>query len=65
MRRVPVDLDLEQVAVVRGSEQHRLLLQAHASLAVIQYALDHVAGLLGLVAYGDELRALAGSPIRP
>ena len=41
---------------LRGAEQHRLLLQARAGLAVVQDALDDVARLVGFVADGDELR---------
>ena len=36
---------------LRGAEQHRLLLQQRAVLAVLQHALDDVARLVGLVAH--------------
>ena len=43
---------------MRGAEQHGLLLQGGADLAVFQNLLDDVARLVGLVANGDELRPL-------
>ena len=43
-------LDLQRAAVMRGAEQHRLLLQRRADLAVLQHPLDDVARLVGLVA---------------
>ena len=41
---------------MRRAEQHRLLLQASAFLAVFEDALDDVARLVGLVAHGDQSR---------
>ena len=58
-------LDLERAAVVRGAEQHRLLLQRASRLAVLQHALDDVARLVGFVAHGDELRPLADVAVGP
>ena len=52
-------------AVVRRPEEHRLLLQARANLAVFQHALDDVAGLVGLVAHADQLRTLGRLAVRP
>src|SRR5579859_4493794 len=43
----PGQFDLERSAVVRGSEQHRLLLQCDSSFAMVQDALRHVARLVG------------------
>ena len=61
----PGQLDFERAAVARGAEQHRLLLQARAGLAILQHALDDVAGLVGLVAHGDQLRLCGGGPLGP
>ena len=47
----PGQLDLQRAAVAGGAEQHRLLLQQRAALAVFQHALDDVARLVGLVAH--------------
>ncbi len=58
-------LDLERARVMRGAEQHRLLLQQRARLAVLQHALDDVARLVGLIAHGDEARTLGGVAIAP
>ena len=58
-------LDLQRAAVMRGAEQHRLLLQRRARLAVLQHALDDVARLVGLVAHGDQLRPLADWRVGP
>ncbi len=49
-------LDFERTAVVGGAEQHRLLLQECALLAIFQHAFDDVARLVGLVAHRDQLR---------
>ena len=57
--------DFERTAVARCPEQHRLLLQERAGLAVLQDALDDAAGLVGLVAYGNELRLRGGRPLGP
>ena len=51
--------------MMRGAEQHGLVLQQRAGLAVLQHALDDVARLVGLVAHGDEARALGGVAIGP
>ena len=46
-------------------EQHGLLLQKFAGLAVLQHALDDVARLIGLVAHADEKRTLIRSALAP
>ena len=58
-------LHLERPAMMRGPEQHRLLLEADAGLAVRQHLLDDVAGLVGLVAHGDQLRPLGRGAVGP
>ena len=51
-RDVPArQFDFERTAVARCPEQHRLLLEARAGLAVLQDALDDEARLVGLVAH--------------
>ena len=50
------ELDFERAAMARGPEQHGLLLQQRAGLAVLQHALDDVARLVGFVAHRDKLR---------
>ena len=51
---------------MRGrAEQHRLMLEQRALLAVGQHLLDDVAGLVGLVVHGDELRFLRGGAVGP
>ncbi len=56
-RNVPTrQLDFERTAVAGCSEQNGLLFEERAGLAVLQDALDDKAGLVGLVADGDELR---------
>ena len=58
-------LDLQRAAMRGRAEQHRLLLQQRAFLAVRQHLLDDVAGLVGLVAHGDELRLARRCPVGP
>jgi hypothetical protein len=55
----------ERSAMVRGEKQDRLLFQHGAAFAVLQYTLDDVASLAGLVANADELRPLGGGAIGP
>ena len=47
------------------SEEHGLFFEERPGLAVFQDALDDKAGLVGLVADGDELRLGSGRPIGP
>lgn len=61
----PRELDLQRAAVARGSEQHGLLFQRHADLAVGQHLLDDVGGLVDLVLHCDEHGPLLGDPIGP
>ena len=61
----PGQLDLERAAVVRRAEQHRLLLQPGAGLAVLEDALGDVSRLIRFVAHRDELRPLAGAAVGP
>ena len=56
-RDVPArQLDFERTAVTGCPEQHGLLFEERAGLAVLQDALDDKTCLVGLVADGDELR---------
>src|SRR5206468_2627224 len=48
--------DFERTAMAGRPKQHGVLLQERARLAVLQNSLDDEARLVGLVAYGDELR---------
>src|SRR3978361_1994945 len=65
-RDVPArQFDFERTTVAGCSEQNGLLLEERTGLAVLQDALDDKAGLLGLVADGDELRLGSGRPLRP
>ena len=59
----PSEFDLELPRVVRGAEQHRLLAQFHARLAVRQDALDHELDLRRLVGHhGDHRPAATRAP---
>ena len=58
-------LDLQRARMRGRPEQHRLVLQQRALLAVGQHLLDDVAGLVGLVVHGDELRFLRGGAVGP
>lgn len=42
--------------MMRGTKQHRLVLQRRSGLPALQNALGHIAGLIHLVADSDELR---------
>ncbi len=58
-------LDLERAGMMRGAEEHRLLLQLHAGLAVFQHPVDDVIGLAGIVEHPGQHRlaaALAAGP---
>ena len=59
------ELDLERARMMRGAEQHGLVLQQGTGLAVLQHALDDVARLVRLIADGNEARALGGLAIGP
>ncbi len=48
-----------------GAEQHGLVLEQRAFLAVRQHLLDDVAGLIGLVADRDEQRLARRGPVGP
>jgi hypothetical protein len=61
----PGQLDFERAAVVRRAEQHRLLLQPGAGLAVFEDALDDVSRLIRFVAYRHELQPLAAIAVGP
>ncbi|MEY9409035.1 hypothetical protein ABH989_003501 [Bradyrhizobium ottawaense] len=51
---------------MRGrSEQHRLVLEQRALLAVRQHRFDDVARLVGLIVHGDELRLMRGGAVGP
>ena len=58
-------LDFERAGMRGGAEQHRLVLEQRALLAIGQHLLDDVAGLVGLVVHGDELRLLRGGAVGP
>ena len=65
VRDVPArQLELEQVAVVRGAHQHRLLAQRDALFAVREDLLAHRVDLRVLVGAAHEPRALAGRRLR-
>ena len=54
-RDVPAgQLDFEWPAVMRGAEQHGLLLQQGAALAIVQHALDDIARLVSLITDADS-----------
>ena len=61
----PGELDLQRSRVVRGAEEHRLLLQRHPGLAVLQHLFDHVVGLAGVVEHGGDHRLAAGGALGP
>ena len=53
----PRQLELERGAVMRGAEEHRLRLERHARLAILEQRVGDEARLVGLVADGDERAA--------
>ncbi len=61
----PGELELEQVSVVAGSEQHGLLLELHPLLARREHALAHRVGLRDFVSRLDELGPRAAVAIGP
>ena len=60
----PRQLDLQHGAVVRGAEQHRLLLEGHAGFAVLQDGGDDAADLADVVQHRDQRRRSARPPLR-
>src|SRR4051812_37534920 len=58
-------LDLKRAAVMRRSEQHRLLLQIGADLPVLQHSLSDITRLHRLVANADQFGALGGPTVGP
>ena len=61
----PRQFDFERRAMMRGAEQHGLLLERDSGLAMLQDPVGHVARLVGLVAHRYELRPLGGEAVRP
>ena len=59
------ELDLERVAVVRASEQHRLALQQQAGLAVLQDPADDVQRLRPVVEDRHQFRLRSARASRP
>jgi hypothetical protein len=51
-------LDLERAAMAGRPKQRGLLFQLRAALPVLQHPLDHIAGLISLIAYANQLRQL-------
>ena len=58
-------LDLERAAVARRPEQHGLLFQLRAALPVLQHPLDHIAGLIRLIAHAHQFRQFGRLAIGP
>jgi hypothetical protein len=54
------EFDLELVAMVAGTEQHRLSLQVNACFAVLQDTLNDVLDLCRFVGRRGKLRPLSG-----
>ena len=52
----PGELELQLRAVAPAPEQHRLRLERHALLALLEHVLGHAARLIGFVADRDEAR---------
>ncbi len=61
----PRQLDLQLPAVVRGAEEHRLLLERRAALAIGENAFDDVVRLAGLVGDDHQRRLVARGAVRP
>ncbi len=57
-------LDLEQVAVVAGPHQHRLIVQPLPGLDGLQNRIGNQTGFAGRVVAADESRARATCPVR-
>src|SRR5271169_5686707 len=57
----PAELDLEEVAVMRGAEQHRLPAQRGAGLAVVEHAVGDIPSLRCLVLDIGQERQLCRS----
>jgi hypothetical protein len=51
------ELDFQWSAVMRGAEQHGLVLQGCSCLAIFKHAFDDVQRLIGFVADADKLRS--------
>ena len=60
----PAELDLEEVAVMRGAEQHRLPAQRDAGLAVVEHAVGDIFGLSRLILDIGQEWALRRRPCR-
>ena len=58
-------LDLQRTAMRRCPEQHRLMLELIAFLAVCQDLLDDVTRLIRFVTNGNELRLVRRDPFGP
>ncbi len=66
VRDVAADqLQLEQVGVVGGPEQHRLVVESHAVLPVGQHRVAHRLGLGHLVGAGAQQRPAGAGDLRP
>ena len=61
----PREFELERHRVVLRAEQHALVLEQRALLAVLEDAVGDPVGLLGLVSAGDELGTPAALPCGP
>lgn len=59
------EFDLQRAAVRGRAEEHRLLLEERAFLAVFENAFDDVPRLICLVAHGNEARLFRRDPLRP
>src|SRR5204863_9585102 len=58
------ELDFEQIGVVGGPHQHRLLMQQHTRFALFEHALADVVGLRLLVLCRNQEWLLLGSALR-
>jgi hypothetical protein len=47
-----------------SAEQHRLLLQNNARLAMLQHAIDHIARLISFITHQHQLRLLGRRTVR-
>jgi hypothetical protein len=58
---VSAEFDLEEVAMMRRAEQHRLPAQRDAGFAVVEHAVGDIPGLRCLVLDSDQERPLRRS----
>ena len=57
--------DLQRTRMMRSAEEHRLLFQCRAFLALLQHSFANIVGLLHFVAHRHQQRLLRGIALGP